>query len=242
MLVNISVDSRPTLYRAVAVAMPRRIGTWNLVHTGDGSIPHPRCCFSSCYVWRRFSTICCFSKNCLNAHLSVFFRRTAANPNAAPKRQPTRGVMRAALRGKHVCRGTGSVGAFSLGYFASSRRGFTSSISQPHVCVVGAGPAGFYTIEYLLKSLPDAKIDLYERWPCPYGLVRFGVAPDHPGIVRFVIFASHGMLTNYQSPEVKVVANKFEKFVTDNPQRVQFVGLVGALFPSSADKSCFLLN
>ena len=150
--------------------------------------------------------------------------------------------MRAALRGKHVCRGTGSVGAFSLGYFASSRRGFTSSISQPHVCVVGAGPAGFYTIEYLLKSLPDAKIDLYERWPCPYGLVRFGVAPDHPGIVRFVIFASHGMLTNYQSPEVKVVANKFEKFVTDNPQRVQFVGLVGALFPSSADKSCYAFS
>ena len=103
------------------------------------------------------------------------------NPNAAQIRQLQQAVMRAALRAKPVCRGTGSVGAFSLSYFASSRRGFTSSVSQPHVCVVGAGPAGFYTIEYLLKSLPDAKIDLYERWPCPYGLVRFGVAPDHPG-------------------------------------------------------------
>lgn len=48
------------------------------------------------------------------------------------------------------------------------------------VAVVGAGPAGFYAAELLLKSAQRAKVDLYEGLPSPYGLVRYGVAPDHP--------------------------------------------------------------
>lgn len=50
-----------------------------------------------------------------------------------------------------------------------------------HVCVVGSGPAGFYTADRLLKS-PNIKVDIYEKFPVPYGLVRFGVAPDHPEV------------------------------------------------------------
>jgi len=51
------------------------------------------------------------------------------------------------------------------------------------VAVVGAGPAGFYTVEALLKR-KDAHVDvdLFERLPAPYGLLRYGVAPDHPKI------------------------------------------------------------
>ncbi len=51
------------------------------------------------------------------------------------------------------------------------------------VAVVGSGPAGFYTAEHLLKreSLP-VDIDMFERLPVPFGLVRFGVAPDHQKI------------------------------------------------------------
>ncbi len=51
------------------------------------------------------------------------------------------------------------------------------------VAVVGAGPAGFYTIEALLKH-PEVVVDadLIERLPAPYGLLRYGVAPDHPKI------------------------------------------------------------
>jgi ferredoxin--NADP+ reductase len=51
------------------------------------------------------------------------------------------------------------------------------------VAVVGAGPAGFYTAAALL-SLPDrqVRIDMYERLPTPWGLVRAGVAPDRPKI------------------------------------------------------------
>lgn len=50
------------------------------------------------------------------------------------------------------------------------------------VAIVGAGPAGFYTAEALLKRDVHADIDLLERLPAPYGLVRFGVAPDHQKI------------------------------------------------------------
>ncbi|GAB4167852.1 MAG: FAD-dependent oxidoreductase [Rhodocyclaceae bacterium] len=49
------------------------------------------------------------------------------------------------------------------------------------IAIVGAGPAGFYAAESLAKKLPDCRIDIVERLPCPFGLVRGGVAPDHPG-------------------------------------------------------------
>ena len=53
------------------------------------------------------------------------------------------------------------------------------------VAVVGAGPAGFFTIEALLKMRDlGCSIDLFERLPTPYGLVRDGVAPDHPSIKK----------------------------------------------------------
>lgn len=50
------------------------------------------------------------------------------------------------------------------------------------VAIVGSGPAGFYAAEALQKSAPGVSIDLFERLPTPFGLVRGGVAPDHPKI------------------------------------------------------------
>ena len=47
------------------------------------------------------------------------------------------------------------------------------------VAVVGSGPSGFYATEALIKSGLSVKIDMLERLPAPYGLVRNGVAPDH---------------------------------------------------------------
>jgi ferredoxin--NADP+ reductase len=47
------------------------------------------------------------------------------------------------------------------------------------VAIVGTGPAGFYTADALIKRLPDCRIDLIDRLPTPFGLIRFGVAPDH---------------------------------------------------------------
>ena len=49
------------------------------------------------------------------------------------------------------------------------------------VAIVGSGPAGFYTAEHILKHEgTHAEVDMFDRLPTPYGLVRFGVAPDHP--------------------------------------------------------------
>lgn len=47
------------------------------------------------------------------------------------------------------------------------------------VAIVGSGPGGLYTVEALTKNLPGCRIDVIDRLPSPFGLVRFGVAPDH---------------------------------------------------------------
>lgn len=47
------------------------------------------------------------------------------------------------------------------------------------VAVIGSGPSGFYTVDALLKGDPDVQIDMIERLPTPFGLIRGGVAPDH---------------------------------------------------------------
>ena len=50
------------------------------------------------------------------------------------------------------------------------------------VAIVGSGPSGFYAAEHLQKKMPGVEIDMFDRLPTPYGLVRGGVAPDHPKI------------------------------------------------------------
>jgi NADPH-dependent glutamate synthase beta subunit-like oxidoreductase len=52
-----------------------------------------------------------------------------------------------------------------------------------HFAIVGSGPAGFYTAEALEKAYGDqSRIDILDRFPVPYGLIRFGVAPDHQSL------------------------------------------------------------
>lgn len=50
------------------------------------------------------------------------------------------------------------------------------------MAVVGSGPAGFYTSYKVMSLINNAKVDMYEALPVPFGLVRFGVAPDHPEV------------------------------------------------------------
>jgi ferredoxin--NADP+ reductase len=54
------------------------------------------------------------------------------------------------------------------------------------VAIVGAGPSGFYAADGLLRARPDLRIDLIDRLPTPFGLVRAGVAPDHQGTKAIV--------------------------------------------------------
>ena len=57
-----------------------------------------------------------------------------------------------------------------------------SAAAPLRVAVVGSGPAGFYAADALLKSDLDVDVDLIDRLPTPWGLVRLGVAPDHENI------------------------------------------------------------
>ena len=56
----------------------------------------------------------------------------------------------------------------------------------PRVAIIGAGPAGIYAADILTKEHESATVDIFDRLPAPYGLVRYGVAPDHPRIKEIV--------------------------------------------------------
>uniref|UniRef100_A0A5F5PEC2 NADPH:adrenodoxin oxidoreductase, mitochondrial n=1 Tax=Equus caballus TaxID=9796 RepID=A0A5F5PEC2_HORSE len=68
----------------------------------------------------------------------------------------------------------------------SVRQQFSTQEQTPQICVVGSGPAGFYTAQHLLKHHPRAHVDIFEKQLVPFGLVRFGVAPDHPEVKNVI--------------------------------------------------------
>lgn len=63
------------------------------------------------------------------------------------------------------------------------------------IAIVGAGPAGVYTADILTKQERDfpVSIDLFDRYPAPFGLIRYGVAPDHPRI-KGIVTALHKVM------------------------------------------------
>ena len=71
------------------------------------------------------------------------------------------------------------------------------------VAVIGAGPAGIYASDILAKSGLDVQIDLFERLPAPYGLVRYGVAPDHPRIKQIIL----ALFRILQRGDIRMFAN-----------------------------------
>lgn len=56
--------------------------------------------------------------------------------------------------------------------FQTAHNFSTNQTNSPKVCVIGAGPAGFYASQYILKTIPNAQIDIVEKLPVPFGLVR----------------------------------------------------------------------
>ncbi|KAI6649341.1 hypothetical protein LOD99_11707 [Oopsacas minuta] len=84
-----------------------------------------------------------------------------------------------------------SIPIFQNVYITSSRflvRYTRSLFSDNHyrVGIVGSGPAGFYTAQRLLKLNSNVRVDIIERLPTPFGLVRYGVAPDHPEVKNVI--------------------------------------------------------
>ena len=71
------------------------------------------------------------------------------------------------------------------------------------VAVIGAGPAGIYAADILTKEYEAAQVDVFDRLPAPYGLVRYGVAPDHPRI-KEIIKALHRVLSR---DEIRFIGN-----------------------------------
>ncbi|MGW1883959.1 FAD-dependent oxidoreductase [Streptomyces sp. NPDC001970] len=84
------------------------------------------------------------------------------------------------------------------------------------VAVVGSGPSGVYTAQALVQQslVPDVRVDVLDRLPCPYGLVRYGVAPDHE--------------------KIKSLQNNLRKVLED--EHIRFIGNieVGATGPGPA--------
>jgi ferredoxin--NADP+ reductase len=75
------------------------------------------------------------------------------------------------------------------------------------VAIVGSGPSGFYAAETLLAaSAPGVEVDVFEALPAPFGLVRYGVAPDHPKIktiiARYEKTAEHPSFAFFGNTEV----------------------------------------
>ena len=71
------------------------------------------------------------------------------------------------------------------------------------VAIVGSGPSGFYAAEALIKSELHIKVDILERLPAPFGLVRSGVAPDHQKLKQAIKLYEKIA----ESPDFKLIAN-----------------------------------
>ena len=96
-----------------------------------------------------------------------------------------------------------------------------SETNELRIAVIGAGPAGVYSSDIFLRQLgklgeelglgTKARIDLFEKLPVPFGLVRYGVAPDHPSI-KFIASALEKTLDN---PDIHLYCDvEFGKDVT----------------------------
>jgi ferredoxin/flavodoxin---NADP+ reductase len=79
----------------------------------------------------------------------------------------------------------------------------TQTTAPLRVAIVGGGPAGIYAADILTKSDVGVSVDILERLPAPFGLVRYGVAPDHPRI-KEIVKALHRVLAK---PEVRLIGN-----------------------------------
>ncbi|XP_066149750.1 NADPH:adrenodoxin oxidoreductase, mitochondrial [Euwallacea fornicatus] len=89
----------------------------------------------------------------------------------------------------------------------------TKTSFSPKICIVGAGPAGFYAAQHLSKKLHDSEIDIIEKLPVPFGLVRFGVAPDHPEVKNVI----HTFSKTAATPNVNFFGNiEFGKDISLN--------------------------
>src|SRR5579871_2242300 len=70
-------------------------------------------------------------------------------------------------------------------WYHGARREYSAPVQSNRpfrLAIIGSGPAGFYAAGRLMRGHSKEVIDMYELLPIPFGLVRYGVAPDHPEV------------------------------------------------------------
>jgi ferredoxin--NADP+ reductase len=130
--------------------------------------------------------------------------------------------------------------------------GAAGSAGNPlRVAIVGSGPSGFYAAEALLKAPCAVQVDMYERLPVPFGLVRFGVAPDHPKlklptavydkIARSPGFAFHGNVAVGRDLRVAELRAAFHAVVfASGAESDRVMGIPGEQLPGSHTATAFV--
>lgn len=98
------------------------------------------------------------------------------------------------------------------------------------VAVIGSGPSGVFATEALLKSDLSVEVDVYDRLPTPYGLVRYGVAPDHLTIKS----VTRGFEKTLSDPRVRFLGNvEFGRDLTHEDARAYYDAVVYTVGASS---------
>ncbi len=135
----------------------------------------------------------------------------------------------------------------------SGNNGKLGSVSNPlRVAVFGAGPAGFYAVEELLKQDGHTvSVDLFDRLPTPYGLVRGGVAPDHQKIKAVIKqyektaarpgFRFFGNVTFGEALALEdVLAHYHQVLFTTGAESDRRMGIPGEDLPGSSPATIFV--
>src|SRR5438045_3564866 len=101
------------------------------------------------------------------------------------------------------------------------------------VAIIGSGPSAYYAAGALIaQSNLNVSVDIFDRLPTPYGLVRYGVAPDHPKIKSVIRVYEKTSL----DPRVRFFGNvEFGKHLTHDDARQYFDAIIYA-YGSSSDR------
>lgn len=113
---------------------------------------------------------------------------------------------------------------------SADQANFNPDANLTRVAIVGAGPAGIYAADILAKSALPVSIDLFERLPAPYGLVRYGVAPDHPRIKQIIV-ALYKIL---QRGDIRLLGNVEVGRQISVPEMQQYYDAI--IFATGADR------
>ncbi|KAH7327866.1 hypothetical protein B0I35DRAFT_415926 [Stachybotrys elegans] len=122
----------------------------------------------------------------------------------------------------------------------SNPRASRSNEDPFRMAVIGSGPAGFYTAYRVMSKLPQARVDMYEALPVPFGLVRHGVAPDHPEVKncqdKFEEVASSPNFTFIGNVSVGSPGHSADHYTVDFPTLLRHYDSVLLAYGASQDK------